>query len=95
MKEVSESRQMTRTVGLLIYRYGTTILIAIGAWAAMWVRQNAPTKEEFNHLIEQVHALREESIKANSYWRTIDDHEQRLRKIEEESRRRFPPPRQP
>ena len=93
MREDSERTRLAKTVGLLLYRYGTTILIAIGAWAAMWVRANAPTKEEFNALIEQVRGLREEQIKTGTYWRVIEDHEQRLRKLEANENRRFPMPR--
>lgn len=90
MKE--EEHQLSKTIALLVYRYGTTILIGIGAWAAMWVKVHAPTKEEFNVLVREVQGLREEMIKQVSYSRLLEDHEQRLRTMERNDSRRFPKP---
>lgn len=68
---------------------------AIGSYATLWVKANAPTRSEFIELARMVQNLREDLLIRSGQEQRIGDHESRIRKLEEDSHRRFPPPRNP
>ena len=83
------------------YRLGLLAIAAVGTYAALWVKANVPSREQFEQLQQstvsklqfetltlQVQTVRDEVIRWPNYRDTIKDFEFRLRELE----RKFPPP---
>jgi hypothetical protein len=93
--------KMGAFVGRLIWRFGLSILVGVGTYAALWVKANVPSREQFETLQQstvsklqfetlslQVQTVRDEVLRWPNYRDTVKDFEARLRELE----RKFPPP---
>jgi hypothetical protein len=87
-------------IGTILYRYWVFIATALGLYAAMWLKINAPSRAQFEVLTIQVQGLREEMIRFSNQKDRVDKMEVRIEKYDERlldlERRLSPrPPRPP
>lgn len=94
MKNDEDIQRVKDGPWVIAWRWGTlslaSVALAVGYYATMWVRVNAPTRAEFLQLTEIVQRLRDDLLMRGNQESRLVDHEGRLRKLEEESHKRFP-----
>ncbi len=99
MSDEYPERRRRESGWVVTWRFGTALLsigtAAICGYATLWVQANAPTRPEFLELARTVQGIREDLLVRGTQEQRLRDHEDRLRKLEDESRRRFPPGKRP
>ena len=92
-------RKLISIVGIIAWRWGVAAAVAYGAYGAMWVKMNAPSREQFYLLTMQVQGVREEMIRWASQREKLESLEKRFEKVDDRlmdlERRASPPPRRP
>lgn len=73
---------MKETLWPIIWQVVTLAFFLLTTYATMWVKANAPTRAEFNSLREALQNLHDDFLKRSSHGEILDDHEDRLRKLE-------------
>lgn len=95
-----EEKSLWQATGRFIWRFGMTVGVAIAAYAALWVKANVPSREQFEALQSnaaskaqfealagQVQGVRDELLRRTDHQDRLRDFELRLRDLE----RKFPP----
>lgn len=77
---------MKETLWPIIWQVGTLAFFAVTTYATMWVKANAPTRTEFNSLREALQNLHDDFLRRAGHGERLDDHEERIRKLEAEVR---------
>lgn len=91
-------RKLISIVGIIVWRWGMGLGLAVAAYGAMWVKLNAPSREQFDLLTVQVRGLREEMIRGErlkdsleEVRRNHDKLEERVKELEHSATPRRPP----
>lgn len=87
-------RRIVSVVGLIVWRWGMAAGTLIAAYGVMWVKINAPSREQFQALTSQVQGLREDMIRAERIKDGVDELKHKLDRLDDrlsEVERRVPP----
>jgi hypothetical protein len=74
-------RKAVSVVGIIIWRWGMGIAALVAAYGAMWVKLNAPSRDQFNLLTVQVQGLREDMIRMSSQRDRVEKLESKLEAV--------------
>lgn len=71
-------------------RIGLIVVSLAMAYGVLWLKVNAPTREEFNRLNDSVQGLRGDMSLGQEQLKRLIAHEERIRQLEREFDRMFP-----
>lgn len=77
---------MKEFVWPIIWQVGTLMFFGMTTYATMWVKANAPTRAEFNELKNALQDLHDDFLRRAGHSERLDDHEERLRRLESSMR---------
>lgn len=76
-------KHVVAIIGLIVWRWGSIIALGFVAYGSMWIKQNAPSRAQFDTLTGQVQGLREDVIRMGGQKERTEKLETRIERYED------------